>query len=359
MSDIVPMRDLRQWVCWRAEERNAKSTKVPYSPVTGSRAASNDPTTWATLAQAREAAQKDRYEGIGFVFTESDPFCGADLDSCIHPETGEVEPWAKDIVGGLDSYTEISPSGTGLHIIVRAEVPPGGNRKGSIELYDCGRFFTVTGNHLHGTPSVVQERQRQIQSLHARLFPLNPPEAPPTNGTTPVSEYSMDDAEVLRRAMSASNGSRFAALWAGDASGYSSDSEAGLALCSMLAFWTGPDEERIASLFARSGLARKKWDREDYRRSTITRALSGAQFYKRRKNEVPPSRNGDYQGTEIGPQPAILSGAAPFPVEAMPAPCRPLIREATAALGCAPELVALPMLATLSSAIGTSRVVEV
>ncbi len=352
------MRDLRQWVCWRAEERSGKPTKVPYSPITGSRARSDDLATWATLARAREAAREGAYEGVGFVFSDSDPFCGVDLDSCLHPETREVEPWATGIIEELDSYTEISPSGTGLHIIVRADLPPGGNRKDRVEMYDRGRFFTLTGNHLHGTPTTVQERQEHIRTLHNRLFPHTPSEPSSTNGTLD-SENCMDDAQVLRRAMSAANGSRFAALWAGDASGYSSSSEADLALCSMLAFWIGPDEGRIASLFARSGLARKKWDREDYRRRTISRALASAQFYEPRNSGAPPSPGVDNRSTEIGPQPSVLSGAASFPVDAMPAPCRPLIRETTAALGCAPELVALPMLATLSSAIGTSRVIEV
>ncbi|CAN5554055.1 hypothetical protein BH24ACT18_BH24ACT18_22310 [soil metagenome] len=359
MSDHTRMKDLCQWVCWRAEERNGKLTKVPYSPTTGSRARSDDPATWATLARAREAAREDAYGGVGFVFADSDPFCGVDLDSCVRPETGEVEPWAMSMVEKLGSYTEISPSGTGLHVIVRAELPPGGNRKDRVELYDRGRFFTMTGNHLQGTPNAVQERQQQIEGLHARLFPPRTlSEAPSTNGT-PSLEDSPDDAEVLRRAMSASNGPRFAALWTGDTSGYSSDSEADLALCSMLAFWTGPDEGRIASLFARSGLARKKWDREDYRRRTIARALADAEFYKLRKNDTSPSGNGDQRGTEVGLHLPASSEAAPFPVDAMPAPCRPLIQEATRALGCAPELVALPMLATLSSSIGTSRVIEV
>src|SRR5918998_1633274 len=183
MSDTTRMKDLRQWVCWRTEERNARPTKVPYSPTTGSRARSDDPATWATLARAREAAREGAYDGIGFVFSASDPFCGVDLDACVRPETGEVESWAMSIIEELDSYTEISPSGTGLHVIVRAELPPGGNRKDRVEMYDRGRFFTVTGNHLRGTPTSVEERQRQIGALHARLFPLNPPEASPTNGT--------------------------------------------------------------------------------------------------------------------------------------------------------------------------------
>ncbi len=145
MSDHTRMKDLCQWVCWRAEERNGKLTKVPYSPTTGSRARSDDPATWATLARAREAAREDAYGGVGFVFADSDPFCGVDLDSCVRPETGEVEPWAMSMVEKLGSYTEISPSGTGLHVIVRAELPPGGNRKDRVELYDRGRFFTMSG----------------------------------------------------------------------------------------------------------------------------------------------------------------------------------------------------------------------
>jgi putative DNA primase/helicase len=92
----VSVRNLEQWVCWRSEarERDAKPTKVPYSPRSGSRARSDVPGTWGTLAQAEVAAEKERYDGIGFVFTEDDPFCGVDLDSCVDPETGEVEPWA-------------------------------------------------------------------------------------------------------------------------------------------------------------------------------------------------------------------------------------------------------------------------
>lgn len=235
MSEPTSLKDLRQWVYWRAEKRNGKRTKIPYSPTTGSRARSDDPGTWATLAQARKAAQSSAYDGIGFVFSESDPFCGVDLDSCVDSESGEIEPWAMNIVEELDSYTEISPSGTGLHIIVRAKLPSGGNRKDRIEMYDRGRCFTVTGNHLKDTPTGVQERQEQIRSLHAHLFPSMLSEVPSTNGSSPP-KTSLDAAELLRKATSASNGSRFAALWSGDTSGYSSDSEADLALCSMLAF---------------------------------------------------------------------------------------------------------------------------
>ena len=227
--------------------------------------------------------EKD-YDGIGFVFTVEDPFCGVDLDGCLDPETGEVEPWALKIVEQLDSYTEISPSGTGLHVLVRAELPEGGNRKGRIEMYDRGRFFTVTGRRLDGTSHLIEERQAQVESLHARLFPSRQQE-PPATSEAAVSPNDLSDEEILRRAMSAKSGEKFASLWTGNRLRlYASDSEADLALCSMLAFWTGPDEERIASLFAKSGLAREKWNREDYKRRTIARAIEGAEFYEPRKN---------------------------------------------------------------------------
>jgi hypothetical protein len=359
----MKMRDLRQWVCWRSEERGGRPTKVPYSPSTGARARCDDPATWDTLAGARKAARESGYDGIGFVFTAADPFCGVDLDGCVDPETGEVEPWAMEIVEELDSYTEVSPSGRGLHVIVRAELPEGRRRGGHVEIYDRGRFFTVTGRRLPGTPRLIADRRQQIEALHARLFPPREQEPPSRDGTG--SETGLSDAEVLRQAMYAKSGARFAALWTGDRSGYPSDSEADLALCSMLAFWVGPDEDRIASLFSRSGLVREKWNREDYRHRTISRALDGmTEFYSGGEGGTGPSRNGHHRGSGIsapdGPLlPPSLPEAPAFPVEAMPSSCRPLIEEATGALGCAPELVALPMLATVSSAIGTSRVVEI
>ena len=107
---------------------------------------------------------------------------------------------------------------------------------------------------------------------------------------------------------------------------------------------------------------REKWDREDYRRRTISRAILRAEFYTPAKDEaVQPTPNGHRRDaqTSIVAARQTPQEAKVFPVEAMPAPCRPLIEEATTSFGCAPELVALPMLATLSSAIGTSRVVEI
>jgi putative DNA primase/helicase len=276
------IRDLRQWLCWRTEERDGKPTKVPYSPLTGEKASTTDPETWAGYHKAVEAYRQHGYGGIGLVFSEDDPFCGVDLDGCLDPKTGELEGWARQIVEELDSYTEISPSGTGVHILIRATLPEGRNRNGRFEAYDRGRYFTVSSKHLAGTPQAIENRQEELQDVLRRVF-----EQPSADGSRePVAvpeqlENGLSDDEVIGKALAASNGERFSRLWAGSTDGYGSNSEADLALCGMLAFWTGPDPDRIARLFRHSGLYRKKWERADYRQRTIARALDGkTEFYE-------------------------------------------------------------------------------
>jgi putative DNA primase/helicase len=282
IEETQNIRDLRQWLCWRIEERDGKLTKVPYSPLTGEKASTSNPETWVGYSLAVEAYREHGYGGIGLVFSEDDPFCGVDLDGCLNPEAGEIEGWAREIIEELDSYTEISPSGKGVHVLVRATLPEGRNRKGRFEAYDRGRYFTVTGKHLAGTPQTIEVRQEALQSVVRRVFGEEN-----TNGQTkPVAapepvDNGLSDSEVLQKALAASNGARFSRLWNGDTSGYGSPSEADLALCGMLAFWTGGDATRIDTLFRQSGLYRKKWDRKDYRNRTITQALSGkTEFYK-------------------------------------------------------------------------------
>jgi len=137
-----------QWVVWKAVPRDDKITKVPYDPKTGKNAKANDPSTWASFDKAWEAYESGGYTGIGFVLTEGDPFCGWDLDHCRDSETGHVEDWAMDIVHKLQGYTEVSPSGTGLRIIVKAKLPPGGRKKGNTEVYESSRYLTMTGHAL-------------------------------------------------------------------------------------------------------------------------------------------------------------------------------------------------------------------
>jgi hypothetical protein len=282
VADTLDMRDLRQWLCWRSEERDGKPTKVPYSPATGKRADSMLPDTWSGYQEAVRTCKEKGYGGIGFVFTPEDDLCGVDLDKCLDPDTGEIEGWAQAIIEELDSYTEISPSGNGVHILVRATLPEGRNRKGRFEAYDRSRYFTVTGKHLAGTPETIEGRQEELRAVVRRVFGEDSPNAHTKSVAVPEQpDNGLSDDEVVRKALSASNGARFSRLWKGDTSGHGSHSEADLALCGMLAFWTGGDASRIDSLFRQSGLYRKKWERKDYRNRTITEALSGkTKFYK-------------------------------------------------------------------------------
>jgi hypothetical protein len=282
VADTLSMSDLRQWLCWRSEERDGKPTKVPYDPSTGEKAESTNPKTWTSYEKARRACRDHGYEGVGFVFTPDDDLCGVDLDKCLNPETGEIESWAQEVIEELDSYTEISPSGMGVHILLRGELPAGRNRKGRFEAYDRGRYFTVTGKHLAGTQPTIQWRQAELRGVVRRVFGEESTNGhrKPAAASRPANNGLSDDG-IIRKALAASNGARFFRLWNGDTSGYGSHSEADLALCGMLAFWTGGDAERIDILFRQSGLYREKWDRKDYRNRTITEALSGkTKFYK-------------------------------------------------------------------------------
>jgi putative DNA primase/helicase len=130
-----------QWILWRAV--GDKPDKVPYSARTGRMASSTDLLTWGTFQEALEAYENSEYAGLGFVFSSADPYTGIDLDNCV-AEDGEIALWALEIVRYFDSYTELSATGTGLHIIVRGNVP--NRRKDEVEVYSSKRFFTVTGH---------------------------------------------------------------------------------------------------------------------------------------------------------------------------------------------------------------------
>jgi len=130
-----------QWVVWRAV--GDKPDKVPYSVRSGRKASSTDLMTWGTFREALKAYESGEYAGVGFVFSSGDPYTGIDLDNCVDGN-GQIALWALEIVRRFDSYTELSATGTGLHIIVRGEVP--NRRKGDVEVYSSKRFFTVTGH---------------------------------------------------------------------------------------------------------------------------------------------------------------------------------------------------------------------
>jgi len=300
------------WVCWRYKFDTDRDewTKVPVDADTGGFAKSTDPDTWVSFATAlayHERAGTDT-DGVGFVVHDGDTVLGLDLDDVRDPDTGDLEAWADDVLDGVPTYAEVSPSGTGLRLFGLGFVPDGGNRgdvdagAGHLEMYDSGRYLTVTGQRVDGSPEDVRQVNDEIADVHAEhiVDPEPEREAPKPAGDGGVQADSpganpgvdtdkpgstdaasdLSDDELLEKAKNAENGEKFRRLWIGDTSGYPSHSEADLALAGLLAFWTGGDRQRIDRLFRESELYREKWDRDDYRERTIDKALAGrSEFY--------------------------------------------------------------------------------
>lgn len=275
------LRTLDQWVLWRLEQRQGekKPTKVPYATA-GAKAESDNPVTWASFADACAAFLAGNYDGVGFVFSEHDPYAGIDFDGCVAGE--HVDPQTDLWLRKLDSYSEFSQSGTGIHTIVIGKLPGGGRKsqKHGVEMYDRLRFFVVTGDHVAGAPADVRERQAELTALHGEIFPPKEKPQPTTPRTNGHAAIPADDEALLQRMFAARNGADIEALWRGSLSAHGDDeSAADLALCNHLAFYTGNDAERMDRLFRQSGLMRDKWDRaartgETYGAGTIARAIA-------------------------------------------------------------------------------------
>ena len=279
------LRDQRSWVTWRLEREGERSVKPPYDPRTGHKAKSNDPSTWGSFGEACQAVAEGHYDGIGFELAP--PIVGIDLDGCRDPESGFIDDGAQTIIDELDSYTEVSPSGRGIHILAKGQLPPGGRRMKGVEIYDRDRYFTVTGQHIAGTPLAVEERSAELAALHLQRFGSQEPiSAMPytiqaEGSSSTHASVSLSNEILVAKMRDAGNGELFKRLWCGDWSGgeYDSQSEADAALCCILAFWTGRDAERMDQLFRESGLYRPKWDElrgsQTYGEKTIAKAISG------------------------------------------------------------------------------------
>jgi putative DNA primase/helicase len=136
------LKGLQQWVLWRYEWHEGKWTKIPFT-ATGQPASSTDPATWTSFEEALTAYHAGGFDGIGLALQEENDLVGADLDHCRDPDTGDIDAWALEIIHHLQSYTEITPSGTGLRPFTKGKLPPGGRKKGNIEMYVSGRYLTV------------------------------------------------------------------------------------------------------------------------------------------------------------------------------------------------------------------------
>lgn len=263
--DTIPqdLKDLGQWVCWSAvwDPAKGKYNKIPKNARTGANASSTNPATWSGYEVAKAAYERDpkKYAGIGFVLCADDPYCGVDLDHVITTDAEGnkvLSASAASIVASLDTYAEVSPSGTGIRLFAVGKLPPGQHKRGGTEAYDTGRYLTVTGRRWSMAPETINERQAEIDRFHAEAFPEEKPkEARPNR-----SRIEITDTELLSVAFKAKNGEKIAALYNGNRSGYIGESEADFALASALAFYTGDDPARLDRLMRGSGLVRAKWD---------------------------------------------------------------------------------------------------
>ena len=251
-----------QWVAWKAIHTENKIKKIPINPKTGLTAKVNDPDTWTSYEDAVNCLENGGVDGIGFVFTKNDPFVGIDFDKCFVDET--ISETTEALIHQIGSYTEISPSGKGLHTIIKGQLPEGGIREGKLEIYDTGRFFTVTGNHLPDTPSEIMDCSGKVDALLKNHF----------TRTRPVDS----DRSILENAFKKNE--KLKSLWEGHYQGYPSQSEADLALCKMLAYHFNNNPLAIDRMFRKSGLFRDKWDKshsssgKSYGHMTIEKVLS-------------------------------------------------------------------------------------
>ena len=333
-KEIEELKSVRQWVCFQLvpqptqadPNRVAKVPKDPnprndkVKPATGEPyngfASSTDANTWGTYEEAEAAAKRFNLSGVGFVLTGG--YIGIDLDHVI--QDGKIQPFAAEIIKQMDSYAEISPSGTGIHIIAKTsdgtqygrkvkDVVPGCD----LEIYNTGRYFTMTGN-VYGQPRQIQDRTTQVAALYKR-YCEKPKTTPPQTVGTPGTDQTDDD--IITKALNGRNGDRFGALWQGDTSAYGGDhSRATQALVNDLVYWTNGDAARVDSLFRRSGLydtmktergGVKKWDvrhkqGKTYGEITIENALAGFTPW------TPPTRSQQpgqpAKATQEEPQPA-------------------------------------------------------
>ena len=286
MYEKIPeeLKALPCWICWQGvpDDESGKLRKIPVNARDGTAAKSNDPSTWTDFNTA--AAASVNFSGIGFVFDGKSGYFGVDLDgigdSLEQFTKGVTDNIAGEFIHTLQSYTEISQSGHGIHIICRGSLPAGGRRKNSVEMYESGRYFIMTGNAI--TDYGITDCTDSIKALHEKYIgggsaPVTKKPFAVTSSSGSIPNGSI--GELLEKARRSKQGGIFSDLMAGNFENhYKSHSEADIALCNMLAFWLGRDESAIDSAFRSSGLMRDKWDRKQsgstYGALTIQKAIA-------------------------------------------------------------------------------------
>lgn len=268
--DKVPneLKSMKRWVCFNVETlENGKATKRPYNALNGKLARVNDSLTWTTFNLALNGCIKYKFHGLGFVL--GDGIFGVDLDNHADDEGNdalteeEFNKISNEFISSLNSYTEFSQSGKGIHIICSGKLPIGSRRKGCVEMYDNGRFFAFTGNAINNIP--IKDGEQNIiplweKYIKTEIVPIKTQDFAPRPVNSKV--LNLSDEEIIEHAMAGSKGEEFYRYYReGDLSMNGGDaSRADLAFCNLLAFWTNKDAAQMDRIFRNSALYRAKWD---------------------------------------------------------------------------------------------------
>ena len=280
LGELAIFKDEARWVNWGYKTAAGKATKVPFGSTT-------DPTTWKKFCYLNIT------QPVGIVFTPDKLLLGVDIDHCLIPGTTTIDHEQKETIAQFlieaNTYCEISPSGTGLHILLKLSDPLTltSNRKSPFEAYTQGRYFTVTTNpYKAATPVRTVTSKEAIQLLNIIGYPW----AAPITTTTlhsfqqQVSQNQLTDEHVLELMFKSKHGTSIKSLYEGDITQHDNNhSVADLSLLSHLAFWTEGNTSQMERIWIKSPLgSRDKTIRQDYRQRSIVKAIQGCkEFYQR------------------------------------------------------------------------------
>jgi len=274
------LKRLNNWCVWKFEKRNGKRTKIPFNAETGEFAKSNDKSTWSSYETAVNAEGVD---GIGFFFEP--PYLGIDIDDIdddLHrfKQGDKLDNIVSEFNEAFKSYTEVSPSGNGLHIIVKGKIPGSRRRKGNIEMYDSGRFFTMTGKNIGKYKDVTEVSEQVFKTIYNKYLPDNTVKYPTTNNYQ-QNIHNLSEIDVINEIYKSKQAKLFDDLMKGNYEPYyTSHSEADMALANILAFWCARDYSQMDSIFRQSNLYRDKWDEKrknsTYGEQTLFKAINEA-----------------------------------------------------------------------------------
>lgn len=271
------LRDQKIWLCWKKNginPSNGKIKKRPVNPVTGLSAECNDPDTWVDYATAK-AAVPSKYDGYGIALSAELGLVIVDFDSCRDPQTGVIKDWALEEIKKADSFTEISASGTGIHILAWGSIPEnhGANASCDAEIYGSDHMFWLTGNVFDGHRTI---ETRDLTDLCKRIKektvgPKDPKQRAGAEKGGMIVRQPADKKKLMEGGWEENYG--------GD------HSSADLALCNLLAREHAGDEDKIDTEFRKSCLMREKWEREDYRDRTIGKAVKSYEEWKKNQEQ--------------------------------------------------------------------------